>query len=530
MSAFKPATRQAVKLKLGLMGPSGSGKTYSALRLAAGLCPGGKVAFLDTENGSASLYADRFQFDVLDMHAPFTVQKFLAAIDDAVKAGYDCLITDSISAEWQQLLEEKEMLDARGGNSFTNWGTITKKHEDFKTAFVQAPIHVIACMRSKQEYVLQTNDKGKQAPVKVGMGAVQREGFEYECSVVFDIDMSHHAKTSKDRSSLFGDDIFQITEDTGKTLLDWLQQGGAPVPEPEPNTTTAPATAPQASASPVAKVEPRATTPRAPMGAAQPVAQGAKAPATQAQAVAQPGPTRAAASAVAKPSQAVAPSAAAAGASLPPTPATEPPAAWVEAIAELAAATVGMPELTRTKLIEEWEKDGPEHLEALKKEIENIKGAMAEKRPVGIDPEAQPEAYKAEFGKMATEMLQDKQAAAKVADFPQEVNDFVDDVDPDTDEPSGGISREQYMALTQLIGAFGINRDALRSYCLKAGHLLPGANGPTLARMKAEEFAKLRDKLCNKKIAAGNETWSARTVRIINATPISTFQPAPAES
>lgn len=468
MSAFKPATRQAVKLKLGLMGPSGSGKTYSADRLAAGLCPGGKIAFLDTENGSASLYADRFTFDVLDMHAPFTVQKFLAAMDDAVKAGYDCLIIDSISAEWQELLAEKELLDARGGNSFTNWGSITKKHEDFKKAFVQAPIHIIACMRSKQEYVLQTNDKGKQAPVKVGMGAVQREGFEYECSVVFDIDMSHHAKASKDRSSLFGDDIFQITEDTGKTLLDWLQKGGAPVPEPEPNTTSAAATAPQGSAPPPATVETRATSPRA-QSAAQPVAQGAQAP----------------------------------------TPSPEPPAEWVSAMTELAAATLGMPEQTRAKLVATWEAEGPEKLKELKAEIATIRQAM-EPATVGAAIAQMPQAEKAPVSASAA--------------------DFVDDMDPDTDEASGGISPEQYAALTQLVGAFGINRDALRSYCFKAGHLLPGANGPTLARMKADYFAQLRDKLCNKKIAQGKETWSERTVRIINATPITTFQPIPAAS
>jgi hypothetical protein len=468
MSAFKPATRQAVKLKLGLMGPSGSGKTYSADRLAAGLCPGGKIAFLDTENGSASLYADRFAFDVLDMHAPFTVQKFLAAIDDAVKAGYDCLIIDSISAEWQELLAEKELLDARGGNSFTNWGSITKKHEDFKKAFVQAPIHIIACMRSKQEYVLQTNDKGKQAPVKVGMGAVQREGFEYECSVVFDIDMSHHAKASKDRSSLFGDDIFQITEDTGKILRDWLQKGGAPVPEPEPHTTSATAIAPQGSAPPAATVETRATPPRA-QSAAQPVAQGAKAP----------------------------------------TPSPEPPAEWVSAMTELAAATLGMPEQTRAKLVATWEAEGPEKLKELKAEISTIRQTM--------EPTT---------------------AGAVIAQLPplpktpvsEAASNFVDDMDPDTDEPNGGISPEQYGALTQLIGAFGINRDALRSYCFKAGHLLPGANGPTLARMKADYFVQLRDKLCNKKIASGKETWSERTVRIINATPTTTFQPIPAAS
>ena len=107
---------------------------------------------------------------------------------------------------------------------------------------------------------------------------------------------------------------------------------------------------------------------------------------------------------------------------------------------------------------------------------------------------------------------------------------FVDSIDPDTDVANGGITADQYEALGRLIAAYGIDRDALRSYCAKAGHLLAGANGPTLARMKAEEFTKLRDKLVNQKIAAGKETWSERTIRIINATPITAFQPIAAAS
>lgn len=231
MSLFQPATRTAVKLKLGIAGPSGAGKTYSALRLAMGLTNNGKVALIDTENASASLYADKFGFCTANMTAPFIVPKFIKAIDEAVAAGFDCLIIDSISTEWQELLQEKERLDTNPkANQYTNWGPITKKHEDFKRAFVQAPIHIIACMRSKQDYILQERN-GKQVPVKVGMAPVQRDGFEYECSVVFDIQMDHCAQATKDRSGLFDGEYFQITEDTGLLLREWLQKGGEPKPE-----------------------------------------------------------------------------------------------------------------------------------------------------------------------------------------------------------------------------------------------------------------------------------------------------------
>ena len=174
---------------------------------------------------------------------------------------------------------------------------------------------------------------------------------------------------------------------------------------------------------------------------------------------------------------------------------------------ELAAVTVGMPENTRKALVDGFDKEGPTSLPDLLAEIAKIKSVMEPTTP----------------GEVFSQM--ERPAAAEVS---QEASDFVDSIDPlpaDTDEPNGGISQTQYEALNAFVGAFKINRDALRSWAFKSGHLLPGANGPTLARMKAEEFAKLRTKLTNNAIAAKGETWSQRTVRIINATPITTYQP-----
>jgi len=182
-------------------------------------------------------------------------------------------------------------------------------------------------------------------------------------------------------------------------------------------------------------------------------------------------------------------------------------------MAELAAVTVGMPENTRKALVANFEAEGPSSLPALLVEIATIKGVM------------QPKTVGEVFSQM------ERPANAEVS---QAVHDFCDPIadgpDADTDEPNGGISQTQYEALGQLIGAFHINRDCLRAYMAKAGHLLPGAHGPTLARMKAEEFSKLRAKLCNDAIASKGETWSQRTVRVINSTSTTTFQPIAAAS
>ncbi len=195
---FKKAERTQATLKIALTGPSGSGKTFSGLILAAAL--GKKIAVVDTENKSASLYADMDKgplagivFDVLDLEPPYTIVKYAEAIEAAEKAGYDVLLIDSISHAWAGeggLLDKKAALDQRGGNSYTNWATITPEQERFKARILQAGIHVICTMRSKQDYVLEQNDKGKSVPKKVGLAPIQRDGMEYEFTTVFDIAMT----------------------------------------------------------------------------------------------------------------------------------------------------------------------------------------------------------------------------------------------------------------------------------------------------------------------------------------------------
>lgn len=227
VSVFKKAEKKKSWLKIALTGPSGSGKTMSSLRLAAGM--GKKIAVIDTENGSASLYSDRFEFDVVELRPPYLPKKYLDAIRVAESADYDVLVIDTISHVWAGeggLLEKKEALDRAGkGNSYTNWASITKEHEQFKAALLNAQLHLVCTMRSKQDYVLQTNDKGKQIPVKVGMAPVQREGIEYEFTTVFDVAMSHMAEVSKDRTKLFDGQLFQITEETGELFTKWLEAG-----------------------------------------------------------------------------------------------------------------------------------------------------------------------------------------------------------------------------------------------------------------------------------------------------------------
>lgn len=224
-SLFSKAEKKSVKLKIAITGPSGSGKTYSSLVLASSL--GNKIAVVDTENESASLYSDLFNFDTCVLKPPYTTARYLEAMVDAYKAGYDVLIIDSLSHAWQgegAILDRKSILDARGGNSYTNWAQFTKEQDYFISKINNIPMHVICTMRSKQDYVMTVNDKGKQAPQKVGLAPIQRDGVEYEFTLCLDLDINNQAKASKDRTNIFKDSIFKVTQETGDLLNDWLKK------------------------------------------------------------------------------------------------------------------------------------------------------------------------------------------------------------------------------------------------------------------------------------------------------------------
>lgn len=253
----RKAEKRQVKLKLGIQGPSGSGKTEGALALATNLWPEAKILVVDTENESASLYADRYGFDTIPLDPPFESARYESCIDYAVENGYDVLILDSVTHQWDGeggILRRKEELDRRpNSNSFANWSTFTPEHTHFVESIKQAPIHIIATMRSKQEYALQQNDKGKSKPVKLGMSPIQRDGFDYEFTVVFDVQMDHRAIAIKNRTGLFGDKAIDLADKKiAANMRAWLDSGtvGAatsqpmvppkPQPQPAPRNGTAP--------------------------------------------------------------------------------------------------------------------------------------------------------------------------------------------------------------------------------------------------------------------------------------------------
>ena len=220
---LQPAERKRAKMKLALQGSSGSGKSMSALLLAHGMTDDwSKIAVIDTENGSASLYAHLGPYQVIQLSPPFSPERYIEAIKICEEAQVQVIIIDSISHCWEYLLDIHANMP---GNSFTAWAKITPRQSAFINKVLQSPCHVIATMRTKQDYVLSEKN-GKQVPEKVGLKAIQRDGVDYEFTIVLDLDLSHYAVASKDRTNLFmGKPSFIIAEETGKQVLEWCNQG-----------------------------------------------------------------------------------------------------------------------------------------------------------------------------------------------------------------------------------------------------------------------------------------------------------------
>ncbi len=226
---LKKAQRKQAKLRVGVSGPSGSGKTYSALLLARGLASSwDKVALIDTENGSGELYSDLGDYTVAQLEAPYTPERYIEYIKACEDAGMEVIVIDSTSHEWEGkggCLELNEILAASKykGNTWSAWSETTPRHQRFIEAITTSKCHVITTVRNKIDTVMGDDKKVK----KVGTKEIQREGFEYELTVNFNVDReTHRAMASKDRTNLFEKrDPFVITIQTGEELKKWNESG-----------------------------------------------------------------------------------------------------------------------------------------------------------------------------------------------------------------------------------------------------------------------------------------------------------------
>lgn len=223
MPVIQRAKREKVWLKIALAGLPGSGKTEAALKLATQISKKG-VVVIDSERASSELYADRYDFDILKLNPPYTINQYYDYFATAeASPDHDVIIIDSLSHEWMAVLDAVGSVEKK----FTEgWGAMSPMHEKLIDLIMHSKKHVIGTIRSKEKYAQERDSKGKTVVVKLGEGQIQRKGLEYEFSLCLEIDLQHRAISTKDRTGLFDNrPPFMITEQTGVMLAQWSEFG-----------------------------------------------------------------------------------------------------------------------------------------------------------------------------------------------------------------------------------------------------------------------------------------------------------------
>lgn len=238
-SPIRKASKKSLPLKIGMIGTSGSGKTYSSILLAKGLIKDtSKIIVIDSEEtGDAvdlegyeakkrgsDFYSSLGDFSVLPISPPFTPDKYVKAIDLAVSEGFRCIIIDSGTHVWEGPGGVLDIYNSYGGR-FQDWAKANPHHYKFLEAIMKCPVHTIVTLRQKSEYAM-IQEGPKHIVKKVGLKAQQRDGFEYDLHVTFQIEHETHLATiGKDRTGLFeGRPPFIINEDLGDELNQWNNQ------------------------------------------------------------------------------------------------------------------------------------------------------------------------------------------------------------------------------------------------------------------------------------------------------------------
>lgn len=230
----KKAKREKIYTKIALMAPSGGGKTYGALRLATGMAEEikrdtgkeARILMANTESKRGYYYANEFNYDIVDIDAPHNPEKYVELIEFAVSEGYDILIIDSSSHEWEGKGGCLELQQQAGG-TYQSWARVTPRHNKFISAIADSQIHIIATMRGKDQYEMEKDDKGRTTVTKLGVGAKQRDGFEYEFTCTFLIDQKTNMATAqKDNTHIFENETATLlSEAYGQKIIQWANSG-----------------------------------------------------------------------------------------------------------------------------------------------------------------------------------------------------------------------------------------------------------------------------------------------------------------
>lgn len=231
---IRPAIREGAKVVIGVCGRSGSGKTLTALKIARGIVANaGEIGFLDTENKRGSLYAHELDapFLIGDLYPPFSPQRYAEAIKEFQQAGVKVLVIDSISHEWEG---EGGCIDIAENTSskIANWKKAKAEHKKFMNALLQADMHIIACVRARE----QVDFSNPSSPKSLGVQPISEKNFMFEmtASVMMGNEgrQVNHIKVPKDLKPVFvAEQDGYMGFDVGHGIAKWIGSGVQVLPE-----------------------------------------------------------------------------------------------------------------------------------------------------------------------------------------------------------------------------------------------------------------------------------------------------------
>ncbi|MEU4231171.1 AAA family ATPase [Nonomuraea sp. NPDC026600] len=227
--AFEAPVRVALKSRVVIQGPSGSGLTWTSLRMAQGM--GGTVGVVDTNRGSAALYAEHFDF----VHLPMNSGKpnlLIEALAVAAEQRIHTLVVDSGTAFWSGrggLMSQVDhlTLNKYNGNNNKAWGETRELEQNLFDALLSFPGHLIVTLRTRADYQLQDLGEGRMGVVKYGTKPEQRDNFDADFHFTLSLDMAHAGTVTKSRvlDIPVGAAIEEPGEDLGKLVASWLGSG-----------------------------------------------------------------------------------------------------------------------------------------------------------------------------------------------------------------------------------------------------------------------------------------------------------------
>lgn len=240
LGSFEQARRYKRKARIAIYGASGGGKTRTALEFASFIAgvEGKQVAYIDTEKGSATLYSPadpaaklkegEFNFIHCPADPPFDHTWLIDGIRQIAASGqFSVLVIDSLSHWWfgeGGLLDQKEALAKTPKyDSFSAWSEISKRYNALVEAIIDANIHMIVTMRSKQEYERKEDSNGRKTIERVGLAPVFRDDILYEVDLALLMNIGAICQVDKTRFNEFQG---KVTEKPGAAFIrpfyEWL--------------------------------------------------------------------------------------------------------------------------------------------------------------------------------------------------------------------------------------------------------------------------------------------------------------------